>query len=190
MCVCIFLNAHEVEYFFMFTSQIYFPFREKPIHIFRSLVYRIIYLFVNWFIGILVFSIYSFFFLLENCVPFLFYLLIYLLLAVQGLHRGTGFLSTRWAGPLFIAVRRPLTVVASSAAEHGLHGALAAVVAACGPSGCGSQTPEHSLTSCGTLTWSLWGLWDLPGSGIQPMCPTLAGGFCTPEPPVKPSLYS
>ena len=47
MCVCIFLNAHEVEYFFMFTSQIYFPFREKPIHIFRSLVYRIIYLFVN-----------------------------------------------------------------------------------------------------------------------------------------------
>ena len=53
----------------------------------------------------------------------------------------------------------------------------------------------HRLCSC-----DLWALecrlngfgaqlhtmWDLPGPGIKPMCPELAGGFCTPEPPGKP----
>jgi len=27
-----------------------------------------------------------------------------------------------------------------------------------------------------------WGMWDLPGSGIKPVSPALAGGFFTPEP--------
>ena len=30
------------------------------------------------------------------------------------------------------------------------------------------------------------GTWDLPGSGIEPVSPTLAGGFFTTEPPGKP----
>jgi len=29
-------------------------------------------------------------------------------------------------------------------------------------------------------------MWDLPGSGIEPISPALAGGFFTTEPPRKP----
>ena len=29
-------------------------------------------------------------------------------------------------------------------------------------------------------------MWDLPGSGIEPVSSALAGGFLTPEPPEKP----
>ena len=33
-------------------------------------------------------------------------------------------------------------------------------------------------------------MWDLPGSGIEPMSPVLTGGFFTTEPPGKPlDLY-
>ena len=28
-------------------------------------------------------------------------------------------------------------------------------------------------------------MWDLPGTGVKPMCPALAGGFFTTEPPGK-----
>ena len=31
---------------------------------------------------------------------------------------------------------------------------------------------------------------DLPDSGFEPMIPALAGGFCTTEPPEKPSIKS
>ena len=30
-------------------------------------------------------------------------------------------------------------------------------------------------------------MWDLPGSGIEPVSPALAGGFFATEPPGKPS---
>ena len=33
----------------------------------------------------------------------------------------------------------------------------------------------------------LCGMWDHPGSGIEPVSPTLAGGFLTTEPPGKPN---
>ena len=29
-------------------------------------------------------------------------------------------------------------------------------------------------------------MWDLPGPGLEPMSPTLAGGFLTTAPPGKP----
>ena len=32
----------------------------------------------------------------------------------------------------------------------------------------------------------LQGMWDLPGSWIEPMSPELAGGFFTTEPPGRP----
>jgi len=32
---------------------------------------------------------------------------------------------------------------------------------------------------------SSWGTWNLPGPGIKPMCPALAGRFSATEPPVK-----
>ena len=33
------------------------------------------------------------------------------------------------------------------------------------------------------------GMWDLPGSGVEPMSPALAGGFFTTEPPGKAGVF-
>ena len=71
-------------------------------------------------------------------------------------------------GPLFIAVRGPLTIVASLVAEHGL------------------QTLR--LSNCGSRTQLLRGMWDLPRPGLEPMSPALAGRFSTTAPPGKPDM--
>ena len=71
----------------------------------------------------------------------------------------------KW-GPLFIAVRGPLTVVASLAAEHRL------------------QT--HRLSNCGSRAQLLRGMWDLPRPGLKPVFPASAGRFSTTAPPGKP----
>ena len=70
-------------------------------------------------------------------------------------------------GPLFIAVRGPLTVAASLLAEHRL------------------QTCR--LSSCGSRAQLLHGMWGLPRPGLEPVSPALAGGFSTTAPPGKPS---
>ena len=48
-----------------------------------------------------------------------------------------------------------------------------------------SLVAEHWLSSCGALTWLLHGMWDLPGPGIEPMSPSLAGTFLTTGRPGK-----
>ena len=68
-------------------------------------------------------------------------------------------------GPLFIAVRGPLTSAASLAAEHRL------------------QT--RRLSSCGSRAQLLRGMWDLPRPGLEPLSPALAGRFSTTAPPGK-----
>ena len=50
----------------------------------------------------------------------------------------------------------------------------------------GSWALEHRLNSCGTGASLLLGMWDLPGSGIEPVSPALTGGFFTTEPRGKP----
>ena len=70
-------------------------------------------------------------------------------------------------GSLFIAVRGPLTIVASLVAEHRL------------------QT--RRLSSCGSRAQLLRGMWDLPIPGLEPVSPALAGRFSTTAPPGKPS---
>ena len=70
-------------------------------------------------------------------------------------------------GPLFIAVRGPLTIVASLVAEHRLQ--------------------MRRLSSCGSRAQLLCGIWDLPRPGLEPVSPALAGGFLTTEPPGKPN---
>ena len=45
---------------------------------------------------------------------------------------------------------------------------------------------EHRLSSHGARAYLLHGLWDIPGSGIEPISSALAGGFFTTEPPGKP----
>ena len=69
-------------------------------------------------------------------------------------------------GPLFIAVRRPLTIAASLVAEHRL------------------QT--HRLSNCGSRAQLLCSMWDLPRPGLEPVSPALAGRLSTTVPPGKP----
>ena len=76
------------------------------------------------------------------------------------------FSSCRERGPLFIAVRGPLTVAASLVAEHKL------------------QTCR--LSSCGSRAQLLRGMWDLPRPGLEPVSSALAGRFSTTAPPGKP----
>ena len=88
-------------------------------------------------------------------------------MAVLGLRFcASAFSSCGERGPLFIAVRGPLTVVASLVAEHRL------------------QT--HRLSSCGSRAQLLRGLWDIPRPGLEPVSPALAGRFSTTAPPGKP----
>ena len=42
------------------------------------------------------------------------------------------------------------------------------------------------LDTCGSGALLLCSMWDLPGPGIEPASPALAGGFFTTEPPGKP----
>ena len=71
-------------------------------------------------------------------------------------------------GPLFIAVRGPLTIVASLVAEHRL------------------QT--RRLSNCGSRAQLLRGMWDPPRPGLEPVSPALAGRFSTTAPPGKPHV--
>ena len=71
----------------------------------------------------------------------------------------------KW-GPLFIAVRGPLTIAASLVADHRL------------------QT--RRLSNCVSRAQSLRSMWDLPRPGLEPVFPASAGGFSTTAPPGKP----
>ena len=62
-------------------------------------------------------------------------------------------------GQLFITVCKPLTIVASLVAEHRL------------------QTCR--LSSCGSWTQLLHGMWDPPRPGLESVPPALAGRFST-----------
>ena len=101
---------------------------------------------------------------------YIFFKLIYLLMAVLGLRfRARAFSSCGKRGPLFIAVRGPLTVAASLVEEHRL------------------QT--RRLSSCGSRAQLLRGMWDLPRPGLEPVSPALAGRFSTTAPPGKPIIH-
>ena len=65
-------------------------------------------------------------------------------------------------------------------------GARASVVVAHGLSSCGLQALEHRLSSCGARALLLRGMWDLPGPGLKPVSPALAGRCLTTVPPGKP----
>ena len=88
----------------------------------------------------------------------------------------------------FLAVLGLLIAVASRCRARAL-GMSASVVVARGLSSCGSWALEHRLSSCGARASLLRGTWDLPGPGIEPMSPALAGGFLTTAPPGKPRNF-
>ena len=90
-----------------------------------------------------------------------------LFMAVLGLHFSARALSSCGKrGPLFIAVRGPLTIAASPVVEHRL------------------QT--RRLSSCGSRAQLLCGMWDLPRPGLEPLSPASAGRLSTTAPPGKP----
>ena len=60
------------------------------------------------------------------------------------------------------------------------------VVVARGLSSCGSRALERRLSSCGARAQLLCSMWDLPGPGLKPVSPALAGRFLTTELPGKP----
>ena len=68
-------------------------------------------------------------------------------------------------------------------------GARASVVVAHGLSSCGSRALECRLSSCGTRASLLCSMWDLPGPGLDPVSPSLAGGFLTTALPGKPLVF-
>ena len=92
-------------------------------------------------------------------------------MAVLGLHFcARAFSSCSEQGPLFIVVRRPLTVVAPLVAEHRLL--------------------TRRLSSCGSQAQLLRGMWDLPGPGLEPVSPALSGRLSTTVLPGKPDYCS
>ena len=94
---------------------------------------------------------------------FIYYFIYYLFfLAVLGLRFcARAFYSCGKWGPLFNAVRGPLTITASLVAER-------------------------RLSSCGSRAQLLRGMWDPPRPGLEPVSPGLAGRFSTTAPPGKP----
>ena len=81
-------------------------------------------------------------------------------------------------GLLFVVVRKLLIAVVSLVVEHGLWVHRL--------SSCGLRALERRLSSCGARTQLLRGMWDLPGPGLEPVSPALAGGFLIAVPPGKP----
>ena len=69
-------------------------------------------------------------------------------------------------GPLFIAVRGPLTIAAPPVAEH--------------------RHQTRSLSNCGPRAQLLRGMWDPPRPGLEPVSPAPAGRLSTTAPPGKP----
>ena len=107
----------------------------------------------------------SFFF--KVLKKFIYLFIYYLFLSVLSLRFcARAFSSCGERGPVFIAVRRPVTIAASLVVEHRL------------------QT--RRLSSCGSRAQSLCGMWDLPRPGLEPVSPALAGRFSTTTPPGKP----
>ena len=117
----------------------------------------------------------------------LFYIYIYLFLAMLGLHCCVWAFSTcgereatfqlQYAGFLLWQ----LLLLQSSIKDMQV-----SAVTAYGLRSCSSQVLEHRLNNCDTRAQLHHGTWDVLGSEIKPTSPALAGRFFTTEPPGKP----
>ena len=67
--------------------------------------------------------------------------------------------------------------------EHRFWGVWASVVVA-------PRALEPRLSGYGAWASLALRMWDLPGSGMEPTSPALAGGFFTTEPPEKPLFFT
>ena len=99
-------------------------------------------------------------------------------MAVLGLCCYTGFsLVVASGGNPLVAAGGLLTAVALLVAEHRHSGF----------SSCGSQALEHEFNSCATWAQLRCSMWGLPGLGMEPVSPALAGRFLITGPPGKPT---
>ena len=87
-----------------------------------------------------------------------------------------GFLQLRGAGATLHCAARASHCGGFSCCGAQVLGAGASIVVA------------RRLSSCGARALLLRGMWDLPGPGIEPVSPALAGGFLTTAPPGKSDL--
>ena len=109
---------------------------------------------------------------------------IYLFLAALGLRCcAWAFSSCSELALLFIAVRGLLIAVASLVVEHGLQVCRL-------HSSCGWWALERRLGSCGAQAQLLCSIQGLPGPGLEPVSPALAGEFLTTTSPGKPRTFS
>ena len=100
--------------------------------------------------------------------------IIYLFFSVLGLRCRSGFsLVVESGGYSVVVACGPLIVVASLVEKHGLWGPQVSALVAPRLQSTGSIVVVHE-PSCSSM-------WDLPGPGIEPMSPALAGGFFTME---------
>ena len=91
-------------------------------------------------------------------------------MAVLGLHFcARAFSSCGKQGPLFIAVRGPLTITASLVAEHRLR--------------------MRKLSNGDSRAQLLRGMWDSPRPGLEPVSPASSGRLSTTAPPGKPTVF-
>ena len=90
-----------------------------------------------------------------------------------------------WLHWVFVAARGPPLVAASRATPW-----CGARASHCGGwSRCRAWALDCRLSSCGERAQLLRGMWDLPGAGLKPMSPALAGGFLTTAPPGKSLIF-
>ena len=110
-------------------------------------------------------------------------LFIYLFMAVLSLRCcAWAFSGCGEQGLLFVAVWQLLLLRSTGSRRAGF-------------SSCGSWAQQLWLAGsraqaqqCGARAQLLRGMWDLPGPGLEPVSPALAGGFLITEPPGKSHL--
>ena len=113
------------------------------------------------------------------------YLFIYYFGCLGSLLLCTGFLQLRRAGATLHCSARASHCSGFSCCREQALGTQASVVVARRLSSCGSQALECRLSSCGARAQLLSSMWDLPGPGLEPASPALAGRFLTTAPPGK-----
>ena len=100
-----------------------------------------------------------------------------------------GFLQLRQAGATLCCGARASHCGGFSCCGARALGTRASVVVARRPqSSRASVVIVCGLSSCGARAQLLCSMWDLPGPGIEPLSPALAGGFSTIAPPGKSQI--
>ena len=114
--------------------------------------------------------------LLSHVIFFLTFIYLYLFLAVLGLHCCMQAFSSCSEWGILCCGSQPYNWGGLSCWGGQVLGA--------GLSSCSSWALEHTgFSSCGPLAKLLFGTWDLPISGLQPLLPALADRFLSTGPP-------